>query len=216
MSEKPYTLYVTWKSAAMAPHMALEAIGAPYRLAHIDFDQPWPEDYLALNPHRKVPTLVTPQGAAIYQAAAILLHLADRHPQAGLAPAPGSDARGRLYQVLFFMAEMLQPAYHMHFYPERHTADPAGTAAVDEKATAWIGELWGRIDAMLEPGPFLLGPQATVADFYMAMLATWNQPHHRSLRSFPRVWRALDALLEQPAPRAVLAHNAIDGAVGLR
>ena len=65
MNARPYTLYVTWKSAAMAPHIALEEIGAPYTLAHIDFEQPWPEDYLRLNPHRKVPTLVTPEGEVL-------------------------------------------------------------------------------------------------------------------------------------------------------
>lgn len=216
MSGAPYTLYVTWKSAAMAPHIALEEIGAPYTLAHIDFDQPWPEEYLRLNPHRKVPTLVTPEGAVIYQSAAILLHLADRHREAGLAPSPGSDARGRLYQSLFFMAEMLQPAYHMHFYPERHTADPAGAAGVDARATTWIAELWGRIDAMLDPGPFFLGETFGVADIYMTMLATWNQPHHSSLRAFPAVWRALEGVLERPAARAVFAHNGIDGSAGLR
>lgn len=216
MSAGAYTLYVTWKSAAMAPHIALEEIGAPYTLAHIDFDRPWPQDYLALNPHRKVPTLVTPQGDAIYQSAAILLHLADRHPGAGLAPEPALPARGRLYQSLFFMAEMLQPAYHMHFYPERHTADPSGIAGVDEKATAWLAELWGRIDTMLDPGPFFLGADYGLADIYMTMLATWNQPHHAGLRGYPRVWRALEAVLERPAARAVFAHNAIDGTAGLR
>ncbi|MDA0220285.1 MAG: glutathione S-transferase family protein [Proteobacteria bacterium] len=216
MNARPNTLYVTLKSAAMAPHIALEEIGAPYTLAHIDFEQPWPEDYLRLNPHRKVPTLVTPEGEVIYQAAAILLHLADRHPDAGLAPPPGKAVRGRLYQSLFFMAEMLQPAYHMHFYPERHTADPGGIAGVDEKATAWIAELWGRIDAMLAPGPHVLGGAFSIADIYMTMLATWNQPHHTGLRNFPAVWRALEAVLERPAARAVFAHNSVDGTAGLR
>lgn len=211
-----YRLYVTWKSAAMAPHIALEEIGAPYELCHIDFDKPWPEDYLRLNPHRKVPTLVTPEGAVVYQAAAILLHLADRHPEAGLAPAPGSDPRGRLYQSLLFMAEMLQPSYHMHFYPERHTADPDGREAVDAKATEWLADLWGRIDAMLDPGPFLLGEAFSVADIYMLMLATWNQPHHRSLRTWPNVWRALETAVGRPSVRTVFAHNSIDGAAGLR
>ena len=85
-----YKLFCTWKSAAMAPHIALEEIGAPYELAFIDFDLPWPEDYLALNPNRKVPTLIDPEGGVTYQSAAILLHLADRHPGAKLAPAPAT------------------------------------------------------------------------------------------------------------------------------
>ncbi len=211
-----YRLYSTWKSAAMAPHIALEEIGAPYELLHIDFDQPWPQDYLALNPHHKVPTLVTPEGDVVYQSAAILLHLADRHPGAGRAPAPATPERARLYQSLFFMAEMVQPSYQMHFYPERHTTDPAGHAGVEASATAWLADLWGRLDAMLEPGPFMLGAAFSVADAYMLMLAVWNQPHHRSLRCYPNLWRALEASAARPAAATVLAHNSVDGAAGLR
>ncbi|MBT7615289.1 MAG: glutathione S-transferase, partial [Rhodospirillaceae bacterium] len=88
-----YQLFYTWKSAAMGPHVALEEIGVPYELKFIDFDQPWPEDYLRLNPHRKVPTLVDDAGNITYQSTAILLHLADCHPEAGLAPAPGTPQR---------------------------------------------------------------------------------------------------------------------------
>jgi len=208
------TLYYTWKSASMAPHIALEEIGAPYDLAFIDFDKPWPEDYLRLNPHRKVPTLVEDDGTVIYQGAAILLHLADRHPEAGLAPPPGE--RARLYQTLFFMAEMLQPSYHMNFYPERHTTDEACHASVDARATEWIADLWSRIDGMIGEGPFVLGAAFSVVDCYMAMLATWNQPHHKSLRDFPNVWRALEAVCARPSTRTVFGHNGVEGPADLR
>lgn len=206
-----YKLFCTWKSAAMAPHIALEEIGAPYELAFIDFDLPWPEDYLAINPNRKVPTLVDPEGGVTYQSAAILLHLADRHPGAGLAPAPATPERARLYQALFFMAEMLQPSYQMHFYPERHVTDEACVASVDAKATEWLADLWGRIDTMLGQGPFWLGERFSVADCYMIMLAVWNQPHHKSLRDFPNVWRSLQATSERASTRAMLSHNSVDG-----
>jgi glutathione S-transferase len=206
-----YKLFYTWKFAAMGPHIALEETGAPYELAFIDFDKPWPDDYLTLNPHRKVPTLIDPDGTVVYQSAAILLHLADRHPDKSLAPAPATPARARLYQVLFFMAEMLQPSYQMHFYPERHVSDPACADAVDAKATEWLTDLWGRLDGMIGEGRFLLGEQFSVADCYMIMLAVWNQPHHKSLRDFPNVWRSLQATAERPSTRTVLSHNKVTG-----
>ena len=206
-----YKLFCTWKSAAMGPHIALLEIGVPFELAFIDFDEPWPAEYLALNPHRKVPTLIDPDGTVTYQSAAILLHLADCHPQAGLAPAPGTPERARLYQALFFMAEMLQPSYQMHFYPERHVSDPACADAVDARATEWLADLWGRIDTMLEQGPFWLGEQFSLADCYMVMLAVWNQPHHRSLRTWPNLWRALEAIAARPSTQAVFSHNSVDG-----
>ncbi|MBT5434518.1 MAG: glutathione S-transferase family protein [Rhodospirillaceae bacterium] len=211
-----YQLFYTWKSAAMGPHVALEEIGVPYELKFIDFDQPWPEDYLRLNPHRKVPTLVDDAGNITYQSTAILLHLADCHPEAGLAPAPGTPQRARLYQILFFMAEMLQPTYQMHFYPERHTTDVAGIDGVDAKATEWLTDLWARIDALLGDGPYFLGEAFSVADCYMIMLAVWNQSHHTSLRSYPNVWRAIEAIAARPSTMVMLEHNGIDGAAAFR
>ena len=67
-----FRLYCTWKSAAMAPHIALEEIGAPYELAFIDFSEPWPEDYLKLNPHRKVPSLVDETGEVTLPAPSVV------------------------------------------------------------------------------------------------------------------------------------------------
>ncbi len=206
-----FRLYYTWVSAAMAPHIALEEIGAPYELAFVDFGEPWPDDYLKLNPHRKVPSLIDETGEVFYQSAGILFHLADRFPEAGLAPPPGSVARGHLYQTVFFMAEMLQPTYQMHFYPERHVAAPACESAVDAKATEWLTDLWQRIDVMIGEGPYLLGDQFSIADIYMAMLATWNQPHHTSLKTFPHVWKDLELTMARPSTKAVFAHNSIDG-----
>ena len=106
-----YELSWTWSSAAMGCHATLEEPGADYALRFIDFAKPWPRDDLALNPHRKVPTLLDraagPPGLVVYHFAAILLHLADNHPEAGLMPDPGSPVRGRCYEWLLFMAEML-------------------------------------------------------------------------------------------------------------
>jgi len=209
-------LYYTWKSAAMAPHIALEEIGAPYELAFIDFSEPWPKDYLKLNPHRKVPTLVDEAGQVFYQSAAILLRLADRFPEANLASPPGSAGRGHLYKVLFFMAEMLQPAYHMHFYPGRHVSAAACEPGVDAKATEWLTDLWGRIDTMIGDGPYLLGEAFSVADIYMTMLATWNQPQHTSLRTYPRVWRDLELAVARPSVQTVFTHNGIAGLADIR
>jgi glutathione S-transferase len=209
-------LYYTWKSAAMAPHIALEEIGAAYELVYIDFSKPWPRDYLKLNPHRKVPTLVDDDGEVFYQAAAILLHLADRFPDAGLAPPPGSRERGHLYKVLFFMAEMLQPAYHMHFYPERHVAAAACEPSVDAKASEWLTDLWGRIDVMIGAGPYLLGERFSLADIYLTMLATWNQPRHTPLRSYAAVWRDLELAAARPSTKTVFAHNGIAGLADIR
>src|SRR5688572_14622587 len=92
-----YRLYWAPGSAAMAPHAMLEEIGVPYELWPVDLEAPRPPDYFKLNPNGKVPTLVAKDGQAIYESAAICLYLADRHPEAGLAPALDDPLRGLYY-----------------------------------------------------------------------------------------------------------------------
>src|SRR5205807_1066498 len=82
-----YTLFYGPGSAAMAPHAALEEIGAPYKLVEVDLkggEHRRPE-YLKLNPKGRVPALVV-DGAVFTESAAILMHLADSYPEAALAP----------------------------------------------------------------------------------------------------------------------------------
>ncbi len=78
-----YKLYWAPGSAAMAPHAMLEDIGAPFELIKVDTangEQRSP-DYLKLNPHARVPTLVYDGEQVMYESTAICLFLADRHPE---------------------------------------------------------------------------------------------------------------------------------------
>ena len=210
-----YELSWTWSSAAMGCHAALEEIGAPYALRFVNFEKPWPRDDLALNPHRKVPTLLDrtagESGLVVYQSAAILLYLAENHPEAKLMPDLGSPARAHCYQWLFFMAEMLQPSFQMVYYPERHTNqdDPASHKAVQEKGLEWIAELWGRNDEAIgatDEGPWFLGEDISLCDFYVLPMLIWNENNQQfpAIDGFSNVARLLAALRERPSVQHVL------------
>src|SRR5262245_18974012 len=86
-----YKLYYSPGSAAMAPMAILNALQVPHELIKIDDDKNEQKgaEYMRLNPHGRVPTLVYDGGNVMYEAAAICLFLTERHPEAGLAPAPG-------------------------------------------------------------------------------------------------------------------------------
>jgi len=207
-----YHLYWTWNSAAMSCHAALEEIGVAYQLHFIDPEKPWPEDYLKLNPTKKVPTLIDTDGPGedgftIYPSAAILLYLADCHPEAGLAPPPGSRQRGQCYQWLFFLAESLQAAYLNYYYPERHTADAEGTPQVAERAALWIVELWGRLNTQIGDAPYLLGNDFGICDLYMQTMAVWNRDDSNlaAVAQFQNVARTIERIENRPAVARMLA-----------
>jgi glutathione S-transferase len=173
------TLYYSPSTASLVVHWLLIELGIPHALHKLDFDkreQKSPE-YLAINPAGVVPALAL-DGDVLTEAAAIVLHLADRHPEAGLAPAVGTPGRGQYYKWMFFMANTLQPAYRAWFYP----TEPAGEAnveAVQAAARAKIEAAWQQVDEHLRAnGPWLLGAQRSAAG-----LATCPGPRIRGRRS---------------------------------
>ena len=78
-------------NASLFPHMLLREIGAPFELKLVDRSQNAQKsaDYLRLNPNGLIPVIVDGD-QVIYETAAVALYLADKHPEAGLAPPVGS------------------------------------------------------------------------------------------------------------------------------
>ena len=89
-----YTLYYAPGSASFCVHWLLLELGVEFDARRVDLDageQRNPE-YLKLNPNGRVPTLIV-DGAPVYEVAALLMLLAERHPQPSFAPAVGSRER---------------------------------------------------------------------------------------------------------------------------
>ena len=169
-------LYGSASTASLVVHWLLVELGLTHELVQLDFarrEQKSP-DYLRLNPQGRVPTLVI-DGQVLTEAAAIVAHLADRHPGHGLAPVPGTPARGDYYRWLFFCANTLQPAYRDWFYPD----EPAGADQVEAvriRARARIESAWHQVAEHLQArGPYLLGGMRSAADFLLTMLMRWSR-----------------------------------------
>src|SRR5204862_6667766 len=85
------TLYYSAGSSAMATHIALHEVGAPFELKLTSLHQHKNRapDYLAVNPEGKVPTLAIEGGETLTEVAATLWYLARRYAEAGLLPQYG-------------------------------------------------------------------------------------------------------------------------------
>src|SRR5512138_2821117 len=103
-----YTLYYSPGAASMVVHLMLLELGVPHRLERVNLDKDVPRsaEYLRLNPRGQVPTLVV-DGHPYFESAALVMILAERHPDAGLAPLPGSERRAAWYQWFVFLASAL-------------------------------------------------------------------------------------------------------------
>jgi glutathione S-transferase len=200
------TLHYHPGNASMAPHMLLEELGVPYDLARVarEVEAHKSPEYLKLNPNGLIPVLVDRE-LVMYETAAICMHLTDRHPDAGLAPAPGTPERAHFYKWLVWLASTLQSTLNLFWYPERWAADDAGTAFVRATAEARIGAMLDQLDAELarHGQPWLLGASYSAVDPYALMLCRWSRTFARPARSLPHLGPYLQRVLQRPAVRRV-------------
>jgi glutathione S-transferase len=196
------TLYGSSSTASLVVHWLLIELGIEHKLVLLDFDtrEQKSADYLALNPAGRVPTLVM-GGQVLTEAAAIALHLADLHPQAGLLPAPGSPERAQAYRWMFWCANTLQPAYRAWFYADE-AAGAANADAVRDGARQQLEAGWARFAEHLQQGgPYVLGDRISVVDFMLVMLMRWS----RNMPVPSDTWPVLKAYAERLKARPAFA-----------
>ncbi len=197
-----YTLYYSPSAASFAVHWMLNELQAPHELVLVDFEskQQKSAEYMKLNPSGMVPTL-TIDGEPRTECAALLMLLAERHPQAALAPAIGSSERVDYLQWMLFFANTVQPAYRAWFYPH----EPAGETNIDvvkAQAQPRIEGIWPRIDTHLSNRAYVAGEKLSAVDFLATMLLRWsrNMPkpatEWRHIHDYVRRMRALPSYLK--------------------
>lgn len=145
----------------------LEELGVPYGMTTLSREESKGEEHRARHPLGRVPVLEL-EGEHLFESAAICMHLADLHPQAGLAPEPGTPERGRFYQWCVYTPAELEPplieaAFMQRSEPERAAA---GRARFEAAALAVSDELGG--------GEFLVGEGFTVADVLAGSALAWT------------------------------------------
>ena len=197
-------------NASMTPHMVLEELGIPFELEYVDrtVGAHKAADYLKLNPNGLIPVLVDGD-LVLYETAAILLHLADTHPAAGLAPALGTPARAQLYKWLAWMTNTVQASLILYFYPERWVDDgnSAGAAQIKAHAESKVGGLLDQMDAQLAAHgrDWFLGERFSVLDPFALMLSRWTRGFARPARSLPHLGPYLQRMLARPAVQRAIA-----------
>jgi glutathione S-transferase len=195
-------------TAAMAPHAALAEAGAEYTLALVEQDEAGqrPPAYLALNPWGQVPTLEDGD-FVLTESVAIMLHLADRFPEANLGAPVGTRARSELYKWLLYLSYGFQATY-MHWYaPERYTTAPEGAAAVRACALATLRRHIEWIDAELATRPWLVGDERTAADIYLHMLTHWGRKLEPPAWDSPNVGAHYARVLQLPGVQRMMTEQ---------
>lgn len=180
----------------------------PLAVEDLDFESPGPERdrLLALNPLGQVPTLILPDGSVMTESAAIVLHVHDVAPEAGLVPPIDHPDRPRFLRWLVFLVSAVYPTFTYGDVPERWV--PAEAAPLLKEATNRQREgHWRQVEASFEPAPWMLGETFSALDIYVCAMSRWRPRRDWFARECPKLHRVALACDALPALRPVWARN---------
>lgn len=184
----------------MAVHWMLIELGGAFEAKRVDLatgEQRLPE-YLRLNPAGRVPTLVV-DGVPYTESAALLMLLAERHPEKNFAPPPGAPSRAAWLETMIYLANALLPAMRDWFYADKD-GDPSGADAVKALARRRIESAWDRLDGMLADGrAHLVGNELSTADFLAVMLMRWSRNMPRPATTWPHLAPYIQRMRAMPS-----------------
>ena len=199
MVNPAYTIYGALGSGSVPVEATLTLLGQPYSVIEAPTWEGEAEQakVAAVNPLRQIPALVTPAGETITESAAILIWLADRHPQAGLSPALDAPERAQFLRWMTFIPASIYSLFWVRDDPSRLVGGDAEMQARVKAATAErILDCWAMMESQLTPGRYLLGDQMTVLDLYVAVVSRWGPRRVRFYEAAPgmaEVVRRVDA-----------------------
>lgn len=205
-----YKLYYSPGAASLGLHWMLLELDVPFELILVDTEtrQQKSPDYLALNPTGRIPTLVI-DGAPHAEVAAMLLLLAERHPEAGFDVPAGAPGRADYLQWMAWLTNTLQCDYRHWFYPEE-AAGPEAVVGAQREARARVENGLARLDAHFADGrSYMLGDAMTAVDFMAGMLTRWSRNMPRPATAWPHLKTYVDRMRARPALRAVHAREGL-------
>ena len=191
-------LYFKSGACSLSPHIVLREAGLPFDLIKVDTKAgktATGEDFRKINPKGYVPTLQLDDGQVLTEGVAIVQYLADRKPEAQLAPKAGSIERYRLIEWLNYIAT------------ELHKGTPPANSPPEIKEAVREGRLakYGFVAEQLAGREFLLGERFTVADAYLFTILTWSKGRSIELERWPALKTYFDRIAARPAVREALA-----------
>jgi glutathione S-transferase len=193
-------LYYAPGACSLSPHIVSRELGIPVELKKVNTKDKTIEggaDYWKVNARGYVPALELDDGQVLTEGPAIVQYLADKKPDAGLAPKAGSLERYRLQEWLNFLTSEVHKQFSPLFKP--NTPEDYKPIAKQNIATRFD---W--LDKQLAGKDYLTGKQFTVADAYLFVLLRWTKPTQIDLANWPNLAALHDRVAARPKVKEAL------------
>ncbi|NJM93144.1 MAG: glutathione S-transferase family protein [Rhodospirillaceae bacterium] len=160
-------------SGSIPIEATLMLLGIPYELVEgvTWVDEAARKRVESVNPMRQVPALVFPSGEIMTESAAILIHLADAHPHARLAPSVGDPKRAQYLRWMAYVSSAIYALFWIKGDPMRIAASKADEPRVIDRVHDRIAACWASMDKQIDPGRYILGDDAGAIACFEKVLA---------------------------------------------
>jgi GST-like protein len=213
-----YVLHGDRGSGSAMVEMALAEAGqvATLRDVPLEGDHQLRAEYRAINPLGRIPTLILPDGTVLTEHLAILLTIADRHPEAALLPPPGATQRAIALRWMAVMAGEAYPHTTRWDYPARFSADEDAASAIKQRAVEMFREVLRVVEDHAgltgdAQRPFVLGARFSLADIPIAVMSRWLGGRAWTPENLPRIEVLAQAVAVRPGIAPIWARHRLGG-----
>ena len=161
-------LFASPMACSLASHITAVEAGLPVKIRFVENKKTDDGgDYFAISAKGYVPALRLDDGQILNEGPSVLQYLADRNPEAGLAPAWGTVERYQLIDTLNYLStELHKRIFYNVFNPTAAEPTKAAARALFEPTFDHLSNRLGGSDT-------LVGNSFTVADAYLVTMLNW-------------------------------------------
>jgi len=149
---------------------------------------------------------VTAQGI-LTETPAILLFVAQSHPQAGLAPLDDIFNLARLQAFNSYLCSTVHVAHAHGGRGNRWADDPAAIAEMKRKVTETVAACFELIENEMFEGPWVMGETYSLCDPYLYTVARWLEGDRVDTAELPKTMAHMQRMEARPAVKTVLDNH---------
>ena len=197
-------LFTSPMACSLAAHITAYEAGIPLEIVYVDTRAKTTgdgRDYRAIAPNGYVPALRLDDGTLLNENPSVLQYLADRKPEAGLAPLWGDVKRYELIDALNFLGTEVHKKIFSPLFA------PAMPAEGKTYAMTAVRPTFDALVRRLGERDYLVGDRFTIADAYLLAMLNWCPFVAIDLSAWPKLVAYQKLHLARPAVVKAIAEE---------
>ena len=197
-----YKVYGRPFAGSLIGEFLLTEANVDYQFVKIDYETSKKNEFLKKSPMGKIPVLECPDGNIVFETAAIVAHIVEKNNI--LIPKIGSPQRDLYNQLMSVMSTIIYQNYHhqnhSYYYVSEENYDDLRNRAAERQIA-----IYDYIESILKP--YLCGDEITAADFYLYMIATWDNDRKKLFTNRSKLSNLIKELSDRPSIKKVISNH---------